>query len=304
MFMARSRAPVSAAAWRTRSRRGWRSAVRTAPMTWTPRSLREGAGSFGDFDTHTVQGGNDRIARALAGEPRRRRAAVGARAGGQLVGARGARRHRRGRGGGRRGGGGRARERDRRDPVRSTAAGRPRSLLTATCATETRRSCSSPLRTPAPPSATLSVPGRFWCYTQLGADGEPLPFVAAFAGSSRAVDALDVHEGPDCWVRCAAPAAPRPRARARRGACVDLGPRSLGPRRVLGALGQAPIEDPELRRPVGPSDVRRRAHGRPLARPDGGRAAQRPAGRPGAADLAGGSSSVRTRLVVRPRRGA
>ena len=64
MFMARSRAPVSAAAWRTRSRRGWRSAA-TAPMTWTS-VVRDGAGSFGDFDTHTVQGGNDRIAGALA----------------------------------------------------------------------------------------------------------------------------------------------------------------------------------------------------------------------------------------------
>jgi monoamine oxidase len=28
--------------------------------------LREGAGAFGDFDTHTVAGGNDRVARALA----------------------------------------------------------------------------------------------------------------------------------------------------------------------------------------------------------------------------------------------
>ncbi|HEY6397045.1 MAG TPA: FAD-dependent oxidoreductase, partial [Solirubrobacteraceae bacterium] len=36
------------------------------------------------------------------------------------------------------------------------------------------------LRSPAPPSAAISVPDRFWCYTQLGADGDPLPFVAAF----------------------------------------------------------------------------------------------------------------------------
>ena len=49
-------------------------------------------------------------------------------------------------------------------------------------------------------SATLSVPGRFWCYTQLGADGEPLQFVAAFAGSPSALEALDVRSGPARWV--------------------------------------------------------------------------------------------------------
>ena len=41
---------------------------------------------------------------------------------------------------------------------------------------------------------------RFWCYTQLGADGEPLPFVAAFAGSPGALEALDVRSGPDRWI--------------------------------------------------------------------------------------------------------
>jgi monoamine oxidase len=56
------------------------------------------------------------------------------------------------------------------------------------------------LRTPAPPSATLSVVERFWCYTQLGADGEPLPFVAAFAGTRGALEALDVRSGPERWV--------------------------------------------------------------------------------------------------------
>jgi monoamine oxidase len=57
-----------------------------------------------------------------------------------------------------------------------------------------------PLRTPAPPSATLSVLERFWCYTQLGAGGERLPFVAAFAGSAGALEALGVRSGPDRWI--------------------------------------------------------------------------------------------------------
>jgi monoamine oxidase len=56
------------------------------------------------------------------------------------------------------------------------------------------------LRSSAPPSATISVPERFWCYTQLGADGQPLPFVAAFAGSRRAIDELGIAEGPGRWV--------------------------------------------------------------------------------------------------------
>jgi monoamine oxidase len=64
------------------------------------------------------------------------------------------------------------------------------------------------LRSPAPPSATISVPERFWCYTQLGADGQPLPFVGAFAGTRKAIDALGVANGPERWV--AAVAALRP----------------------------------------------------------------------------------------------
>jgi monoamine oxidase len=47
-----------------------------------------------------------------------------------------------------------------------------------------------PLAEPAEPSATLSVPGRFWAYTQRAPDGSPLPVVAAFAGTRAAVDRL------------------------------------------------------------------------------------------------------------------
>jgi monoamine oxidase len=47
-----------------------------------------------------------------------------------------------------------------------------------------------PLAEPAEPSATLSVPDRFWVYTQRAPDGSPLPVVAAFAGTRAAVDRL------------------------------------------------------------------------------------------------------------------
>ncbi|MGH2859014.1 MAG: flavin monoamine oxidase family protein [Solirubrobacteraceae bacterium] len=56
------------------------------------------------------------------------------------------------------------------------------------------------LRKPAPPSATLSVPDRFWCWTQLGAGGSPLPILGAFAGTSAALRALEIDAGPQRWV--------------------------------------------------------------------------------------------------------
>jgi monoamine oxidase len=46
------------------------------------------------------------------------------------------------------------------------------------------------LSKPARPSATLAVPHRFWAYTQLAPDGSPLPVLAAFAGTGAGVDAL------------------------------------------------------------------------------------------------------------------
>jgi monoamine oxidase len=46
----------------------------------------------------------------------------------------------------------------------------------------------------------LSVPGRWWCYTQLNADRQPLRFAAAFAGSPEAIAALDVASGPEAWL--------------------------------------------------------------------------------------------------------
>jgi monoamine oxidase len=56
------------------------------------------------------------------------------------------------------------------------------------------------LRAPAPPSATLSVPGRFWCWTQLGGDGAAAPFVSAFAGTPGALERLSVRTGSADWL--------------------------------------------------------------------------------------------------------
>jgi monoamine oxidase len=56
------------------------------------------------------------------------------------------------------------------------------------------------LAAPAPPSQTLSVPLRFWTWTQRGADGEPLPAACSFAGSPSALELLEVDRGPETWV--------------------------------------------------------------------------------------------------------
>jgi monoamine oxidase len=58
-----------------------------------------------------------------------------------------------------------------------------------------------PLRHRPPPSAVLSVPGRYWTWTATGADGAVQPVVSAFAGSAPALAALGVSGGPAGWRR-------------------------------------------------------------------------------------------------------
>jgi monoamine oxidase len=157
--------------------------------------LTEGAGAFGHFDTWTVDGGNDRIARELAfrlGDALRLSspvARVGWRDGGVRVVA-----------------GGEAEAAD------AAVIAVPASVLQSIefdpplppekCAVRYGQAAKLfvGLATPAPPSQTLSVDERFWCYTQLGRDGEPLPVVGAFAGSPVALEALSVAAGPSCWI--------------------------------------------------------------------------------------------------------
>jgi monoamine oxidase len=56
-----------------------------------------------------------------------------------------------------------------------------------------------PLAGPAPPSQTLSVPRRFWTWTQRGADGAPAQVASSFAGSPSALELLEIDRGPDEW---------------------------------------------------------------------------------------------------------
>jgi monoamine oxidase len=161
--------------------------------------LQEGAAAFGTFDSHTIDGGNDRIAREIASalgdrvrlmSPVRRLAwsadEVRVRAGSHVAVADAA-----------------------VIAVPPVLLGSitfepalPPEVASATRAVRMGQAAKLfvALRSPALPSATLSVPGRWWCYTQLDRDGRPAPFVGAFAGSPGALERLDVHAGTERWV--------------------------------------------------------------------------------------------------------
>jgi monoamine oxidase len=57
-----------------------------------------------------------------------------------------------------------------------------------------------PLAAPAPPSAVMSVPERYWTWTSTGDGGRVQPVVNAFAGSAPALERLGVETGPDAWL--------------------------------------------------------------------------------------------------------
>lgn len=109
-----------------------------------------------------------------------------------------------------------------------------------------------PLRAAAGPSAVLAVPARYWSYTQLGPDGSPAPFAAAFAGTPGALERLRVWAGPATWA--AAVAALRPELD------LDLAAPLLSTWHddpwAHGAYSarsrSSPLDPRELTRPVGP----------------------------------------------------
>ncbi len=57
-----------------------------------------------------------------------------------------------------------------------------------------------PLRAPAPPTAVMSVPERYWCWTATGPDDTTQAVVSCFAGSPRALERLETAEGPKRWL--------------------------------------------------------------------------------------------------------
>jgi monoamine oxidase len=57
-----------------------------------------------------------------------------------------------------------------------------------------------PLRGAPPPSAVMSVPERYWCWTATGPGATAQPVVSCFAGSVRALERLDLVSGPERWL--------------------------------------------------------------------------------------------------------
>lgn len=57
-----------------------------------------------------------------------------------------------------------------------------------------------PVLGPTAPSATISVPERYWAWTATGAGDRAQPVVSAFAGSAPALDRLRVEAGPEAWL--------------------------------------------------------------------------------------------------------
>ena len=161
--------------------------------------LDEGASTFGDFDNHTLEGGNMRLADALAGElgaslhlsspVRRVRWSQGAvsiatdhaeiEADSVVVAIPTA-------------------------PLAEIQFDPPLEGATADALRAVTYGQNSKLflrmRLPAPPSAIMSVAGHFWTYTQLGADGRPAPFLTAYTGTMSAIEDLGGSDRFERWV--------------------------------------------------------------------------------------------------------
>ena len=161
--------------------------------------LDEGASTFGDFENHTLEGGNMRLADALAAElgavvhlsaPVRRvswsqdavtlgtdhaeieaDAVVVAIPTAPLA------------------------EIEFDPPLENATA---EALRTVTYGQNSKLFVR--LRSPAPPSAIMSVAGQFWSYTQLSADRDPAPFLVGYTGTRPAIDALGGSNGVESWV--------------------------------------------------------------------------------------------------------
>jgi monoamine oxidase len=104
-----------------------------------------------------------------------------------------------------------------------------------------------PLAGPAAPSQTLSVPGRFWVWTQRAPGGGPLPVASAFAGTAAALDRLRVAEGAGTWadaIRRLRPDLPWADAEP----VLSTWPAGAYSARSL----SSPVDEDALMRPVGP----------------------------------------------------
>lgn len=215
--------------------------------------LEEGASTFGDFDNFTLQGGNMALATALAAElgdavhlsaPVRRlrwrdgavtvdteHGELEAEAAVLAIPAR---------------------------PLEAIEFDPPLEGATAEALRAVTYGQNSklflPLRSPAPPSAVMSVAGHFWTYTQNGPGGEPAPFVVGYTGTMAAIEALGGSAEPERWVAALAALRPDldidPDPTAALLSAWDADP-WVGGSYSARSLS-SPIRDDDLQRPLGP----------------------------------------------------
>ena len=215
--------------------------------------LEEGASTFGDFDNHTLEGGNMRLADALAAELG---AAVRLSSPVRRV---------------RWSGGGATVYTDAGEleadavvvaiptaPLAEIEFDPPLEGATAEALRAVTYGQNSKLflrlRSPAPPSAIMSVAGHFWSYTQLGPDGEPAPFLVGYTGTAAAIEALGGAEATERWaaallaLRTDLDLDPDPGAAMLSSWHDDPWVRGSYSARSL----SSPLRDEDLTRPIGP----------------------------------------------------
>jgi len=155
--------------------------------------LGDGAAGFGDFPSHGIEGGNDRLATALARGVSVHLETPATRVrwddAGVAVSARGG-------------------EIEAGACVVATPASHSLELVFDPALPEWKRRALAEVRygqaaklflslgETVEPSATLSVPDRFWTWTQRGS-----PVASSFAGTAAALEDLEVGEGPAAWTR-------------------------------------------------------------------------------------------------------
>jgi hypothetical protein len=97
----------------------------------------------------------------------------------------------------------------------------------------------------------MSVPDSYWCWTQLGPLGEPLPILGAFAGSMEALGALDVDRGPDRWLGLLSELRPDLELDTTRVLLATWHDQPTFRAMVVARSVSAPVDDEELARPLG-----------------------------------------------------
>jgi monoamine oxidase len=107
------------------------------------------------------------------------------------------------------------------------------------------------LARPAPPSAVMSVPDTYWCWTQLAPSGEPVPILNAFAGSMQALEALDVDSGPGRWLDLVEELRPDLELDRSRVLLATWHDQPTFRSMVLARSVSAPVVDEQLARPLG-----------------------------------------------------